>query len=197
MIVVTNRVFLRTTGAQFTTLGNLAQYWAKHHGESKTWTDWKDVVEQKANMPGVLGPRRVIPKPPPPLNAPLVLPNIMNAPRPKAAIGLRLPTSQPGVTVLNPETSSNTKEDFPALGVNEGSKTATRGRWNNTAGIDAVKRVTVTPVPKSSTQSLCSGSVIRALRSPAASANRPDYNPFPPLSADLGAKKSQRKHGSS
>jgi len=154
MVIVTNRVFLRTTSAQYTLLGRLAQYWAKRHGESNTWTDWKDVAELKANMPGVLGPRRVVPSPS--TNATIAAPT-SRASKSQAPVGLRLPVSQLQGTGQKLPTSSHAKDDFPALGSNGGSKPVAQGRWNSPAGLRAIKRVTATPVSSSGAHSLSSG----------------------------------------
>lgn len=58
MVIVSNRKFLRTTAAQYTLLGKLAEHWEYHHGRSMTWIDWKLVAENKADMPGVLAAHR-------------------------------------------------------------------------------------------------------------------------------------------
>ncbi|KDQ56117.1 hypothetical protein JAAARDRAFT_180297, partial [Jaapia argillacea MUCL 33604] len=51
MVIVTNQVFLRTSGRD-TLIGRLASHWEAHRGEHETWADWKHVAEGRAHMPG-------------------------------------------------------------------------------------------------------------------------------------------------
>lgn len=144
MIIVTSRIFLRTTGAQYTLLGELAQRWAQLHGESKTWRDWKEIAEQKVDMPGAPAPRRP------------------TTPAPNATISLavsgppnRPPTRPP--TRVSPATSSSVypsasgthtiahvplmHDEFPDLGTGPGPKNMAQGRWGSPTGVSAVKYI--------------------------------------------------------
>ena len=183
MVIVTNRVFLRTTGAQFTLLGGLVQYWTARHGESKTWTNWKDVVEAKANMPGVLGPHRVIPSS---FASTTITPLTLSASRPQAPIGMRAGTEPKSVI------SSHATDDFPVLGVSKSSKpTTTQGRWNSPAGVSAIKRVAASSVPLTSAQSLSSGYTLTP-PSPAVSPRsleQKSHGHFPSRGSHQGTKK--------
>jgi hypothetical protein len=158
MVIVTNKIFLRT-GAQYTLLGRLAQYWAKHHGESNTWTDWKQIVEMKANMPGARGPRsgRNIP----PTNGAAMKAPTLTVTNVLAPTGLRPPASQLKGIEPKLRTLSLEQDDFPALGGNGGFNHVAQGRWNSPDRLHAVKSVTAGSSPHYS-----SGSVDRLTGSP-------------------------------
>jgi hypothetical protein len=188
MIVVTNRVFLRTTGAQYTLLGGLARYWAKHHGESKTWTDWKDVVEQRANMPGVLSAHRIVAPPSAQAVIPPPIPNLPNA--------IRSPASQPPWTGQPTRTgtplsqSSHANDDFPALGHNGDDKHVARGGWNSPTGVSAIKRFT----KSAGSSSLSSGHPNRRLQSSSAASKgseQQSHDHFPSLGDHQSGKRLQ------
>jgi hypothetical protein len=144
MVIVSNRVFLRT-GSQRTLLGRLAQHWVKRHGESNTWTDWRDIAEMKADMPGAPGRHRAIP---PSANATITEPTSTVT---WAPIGP--PASQLQGTGQKLRKSSSAKEEFPALGNNGPKKPVARGMWNSSAGHSAVKRVTAASVTSGGTHS--------------------------------------------
>ena len=187
MIIVTNRVFLRTTSAQYTLLGGLARYWAKRHGESKTWTDWKDVVEQRANMPGVLGPCRIMPSPSAQAVMPPLMTNVPNA--------LRSPASQPTWTGQPTRTgaqlsqSSHAKDDFPALGHNGDDKQVAQGGWNSPSGVSAIKRFT----KSAGSSRVSSGYLNQRLQSSSAASRAPEqsHDDFPSLGDRQSGKRLQ------
>ncbi|TFY82728.1 hypothetical protein EWM64_g1283 [Hericium alpestre] len=54
MVIVTNECFVSGAG-QNTLLGRLAAHWEQEDGD--VWTDWIDIVNQTADMPGVRAPR--------------------------------------------------------------------------------------------------------------------------------------------
>ena len=196
LVIVTNRVFLRTTGAQYTLLGSLAQYWAKRHGELKTWTDWKDVAELKADMPGVLGPRRVIAS----FARDAVVPTTTITPKPGPPNNLRPSMTQSVRTGLKSAESSPGMDEFPALGANESCKPNTQGRWDSPTGVSAIKRVTATSLPSDSTTS--SSSSHSTQQSSAGISKTPvhqSHDYFPSLNGHHQGKKIQGrwKNGSS
>jgi AAA domain len=150
LVIVTNRIFLRTTGAQYTLLGNLARHWTQRHGDSKTWRDWKEIAEHKADMPGAPIPRRsntstintttslAAPRPPPPSR---VVPAAVNLAFPSASGTLK---TNPIAPIINA---------FPDLGASGVPKNTIKGRWSNSAGVNAIKRVGAgIPVGRAETQ---------------------------------------------
>lgn len=180
MVIVTNRVFLRTTGAQFTLLGSLAQYWANRHGDLKTWTDWKEIAELKADMPGVLGPRRVIPS----VARDAVTPTVANVHT------LKSPNRSMPQSACKGAKSAKSPlgmDEFPTLGVNESCKPKAQGRWNSPTGIGAVKRATATSHSNDSKTSSSSHSTLTQQSLPVNQSR--DY--FPPLGGHHQEKKVQ------
>jgi hypothetical protein len=155
LVIVTNRIFLRTTGAQYSLLGNLARHWTQRHGDSETWRDWKEIAEHKADMPGAPIPRRsntsiinpttslAAPRPPPPSR---VVP---------ATVSLVFPSAS-GTLKTNPIAPIiNAFPDLGASGVPKNTLTI-KGRWSNPAGVNAIKRVGTSipsqPVGRAETQ---------------------------------------------
>jgi hypothetical protein len=192
MVIVTNRVFLRTTGAQFTLLGSLAQYWANRHGDLKTWTDWKEIAELKADMPGVLGPRRVIVS----VARDAVIPTAANVHPLKPGPNRSRPsTTQSACKGLKSAKSSPIgMDEFPTLGINGSCKPKAQGRWNSPTGISAVKRVTATSHSSDSKPSSSSSHSTQTQQSFAGVSETPvhqsrDY--FPALGSHHQGKKVQ------
>ena len=133
MVIVTNRLFLRTAAAQSTLLGKLARYWESKHGQTKTWIDWKLVAEKKVDMPGAPGFS------PPPLSAPIV---------PRARQELLISDLKPVARYVAPRHNRIDEEPpaestFPSLQHTTGAARPTAlGRWGLSRGLAAVKHVT-------------------------------------------------------
>jgi hypothetical protein len=147
MVIVTNRVFVRTTGAQFTLLGELAQHWVKLRGGVNTWIDWKDVAERKADVPGAYGLRpttascvAIVPA------APTAGTSLAKSPN-----NSRRLTSQFDGVGLESAKSSPATDKFPVLGGR--SKPNQLGRWNSPTGVDTIKHAPTVSLASQGTRS--------------------------------------------
>jgi len=186
MVIVTNRVFLRTS-AQFTLLGSLAQYWAK--GQGKTWIDWKEIAELKADMPGVLGPRRMTVS----VAKDAVIPTAANvhASKPGLPNHSRPSTIQPARKGLKSAESSLGMDEFPTLGANGSCKPKAHGKWNSPTSISAIKRVTATSHSSDSKTSSSSSHVQQSLAGVSQTPVHQSHDDFPSLSGHHQGKKVQ------
>lgn len=192
LVIVTNRIFLRTTGAQYTLLGNLAHHWTQRHGESKTWKDWKGIAEHKANMPGAPTPYRSNTSIITNTTASLAASN----PLPSRVISTAInpiPPHASGAHKIKPVVSRI--NEFPDLGAGGGSKNAIKGRWSDSSGVNAIKHIAATlPSPlvgSTSTPSLTT----RTKQQPVTSTCFQDH--FPMLENHRAEKlKSRRKNSS-
>lgn len=182
MVIVTNKVFLRTTGAQYTLLGNLAQRWAKSRGEVEMWVDWRQIVEQTADMPGVRG--RLKPQQASPI-VPFSKAIVMSsAAKPPVTSAVICPAMHP------PPPKQPTINHFPTLGPSASSKSPVIA-WNSPTALKAIKNINTSrrmqaasPIPSPA---------IRIAPFPSArNADKP-VDQFPSLTNDKGEKKVQGK----
>jgi len=137
MVIVTNRAFLRTPAAQNTLLGKLARHWESHHGLTKTWTDWKLVAEQKADMPGAPGLRQLSPLAP-----------IIRTARQEMPISRMQLAELSTLPCQNRIDEEPLQSIFPNLNVGAPSNAKpTHGCWDNSSGLNTVKLVGATGSP--------------------------------------------------
>lgn len=135
LVIVTNRIFLRTTGAQHTLLGELVRHWSERHGTTKTWRDWKEIAEHKADMPGAPAPRRS--------NTSIIINTNTPVTAPRQSLSQVIPA-----TVLPPASSAHKENsiasivnEFPSLVTGGSIKSTTESPWLNPVGVSAIKRV--------------------------------------------------------
>lgn len=58
LIIVTSRAFMKLRPVEDTLLGRLCAHWEWMCGRDGTWTDWRDVADVVADLPGVTGGAR-------------------------------------------------------------------------------------------------------------------------------------------
>lgn len=58
LIIVTSRAFMKLRPVEDTLLGRLCAHWERMCGHDGTWTDWRDVADVVADLPGVTGGAR-------------------------------------------------------------------------------------------------------------------------------------------
>lgn len=58
LIIVTSRAFMKLRSVEDTLLGQLCTHWERMCGRDGTWTDWRDVADVVADLPGVSGGAR-------------------------------------------------------------------------------------------------------------------------------------------
>ncbi|KAF7979746.1 hypothetical protein HWV62_39319 [Athelia sp. TMB] len=172
-------------------LGSLAQHWAYNRGESRMWTDWKNIVDQTADMPGVPGPRKATqsslairaatpsevkvtanPSPIVPSFRPVHQDRLVNNP----------PSSPVRQTSLPPS-----PDPFPILGRASGLQKNAPAAWNSPSALKNVKRADVGP--RSRTPSLTASGSGPSL--PAHTGQADPGGRVPSLTGQRGGKKTK------
>ncbi|KAI0915361.1 hypothetical protein AcV5_003854 [Taiwanofungus camphoratus] len=107
MVIVTNRMFLRTRAGQDTLLGRLAQHWEDRQGVEATWTYSSLVADRRPDMPGVRG--RTVPSP---------LARLVSSSRPQRLSTSSLTTGMQNMSLVHytqRSASLHSLDDFPSL----------------------------------------------------------------------------------
>lgn len=138
---MTNRTFLKTTGARYTLLGALSQHWLQCHGKSNTWKDWKEISEKTVDMPGVRSVRRQTISAITGSTTMCLSPIIQTGSIKQSTQG---PPNYPSPAKLSPHNAGSCEQtinEFPSLLPVNHPKKITQGCWNNPARVSVAKVV--------------------------------------------------------